>query len=82
MAFIFNTSGTFKEFCKNSEQTLKNFEKGDSIVDWYTSKFQMFKNGSYWQPPQINRFTRCGRNDSYEKAKSELVDKKGQLSDE
>ena len=28
---------------------------GDSICKWRTKPFQMFKNGSYWQPPPVNR---------------------------
>jgi len=28
---------------------------GDSVCKWKTDLFQMFKNGSYWQPPPVNR---------------------------
>jgi hypothetical protein len=84
MAFIFNITGlSLKNKNKFKSSFLNAFvKKGDSFGDWYTSKFQMFKNGSYWQPPKVNRFTKFGRNEAYERAKSELMDRKGQLSDE
>ena len=42
----------------------------------------MFKNGSYWQPPPLNRYTQGSPDESYEKAKKEFEDRKGNLSHE
>jgi U2-associated protein SR140 len=56
--------------------------KGDSICKWKTKPFQMFKNGSYWQPPPVNRFTTCSRDESYERAYREIEVKKGKLANE
>ena len=52
-------------------------KQGDSIYKWNVTPFQMFENGSYWQPPPLNRFTKgCDFDDSYEKVKKELLTKK------
>jgi hypothetical protein len=40
----------------------------------------MFKTGSFWLPPRS--FTVVGPDESYEKARQELEDKKGKLTNE
>lgn len=57
--------------------------QGDSVSDWYEDSFQMFKNGSRWIPPPINSYTKGEtENESYEKARRELENKKGRLTNE
>ena len=55
---------------------------GESVSNWSTLPFKMFKNGSYWQPPPINRYTQGSPDDSFEKAKFELEMRKENLSNE
>ena len=42
----------------------------------------MFKNGSFWKPPPMNRYTQCSTDESYERAKKELEIRKGNLTNE
>ena len=42
----------------------------------------MFKNGSYWQPPALNRYTQGLPDEAYEKAKQEVEIKKTNLTNE
>ena len=37
----------------------------------------MFKKGSLWKPPPVNRYTQGTPDESYEKAKRELEVRKG-----
>lgn len=47
---------------------------GESVSRWSTTPFRMFKGGSYWQPPPLNRYTRRQNSPdlAYARAKSEL----------
>lgn len=56
--------------------------QGESIAKWNTAPFKMFKNGSFWQPPPLNRYTKGSPDESYEKAKHELEIRKGNLSND
>jgi hypothetical protein len=42
----------------------------------------MFKDGSEWIPPALNSYTRGDSDESYEKARRELEQKKGRLTNE
>lgn len=42
----------------------------------------MFKTGSYWIPPPVNKYTRSCADESYDKAKLEFKERKGKLSNE
>ena len=42
----------------------------------------MFENGSFWKPPQLNRYTQGQTDETYEKVKHEFELKKGKLSTE
>jgi U2-associated protein SR140 len=53
---------------------------GDSFYKWNTKPFKMFKSGSWWLPPPINRYTQGSPDDSYEKANAEFEVKKGMLN--
>ncbi len=55
---------------------------GESLTKWRTAPFRMFKNGSFWQPPPLNRYTQGSPDESYENARHELEIKKGNLSNE
>lgn len=52
---------------------------GESVSRWRTAPFRMFKGGSYWQPPPLNRYTRrqASPDLAYARAKSELEERKG-----
>lgn len=56
--------------------------QGDSVSEWYDESFQMFKNGSYWLPPVLNSYTRGEDDESYKRARHELEQRKGRLSNE
>ena len=55
---------------------------GESASNWRTVPFKMFKNGSFWQPPPLNRYTEGSPDESYEKARHELEVRKGSLCNE
>lgn len=56
---------------------------GDSTSNWRTTPFRMFKNGSFWRPPPVNRYTQGTPDETYEKAKRELETKsKGNLAND
>ena len=57
-------------------------KKGESASKWSTKPFQMFKNGSYWQPPPLNRYTQGSSDDAYDRAKQEVEIKKNNLTNE
>ena len=42
----------------------------------------MYKDGSFWIPPTLNSYTKGEIDESYEKARRELEQKKGRLSNE
>jgi hypothetical protein len=42
----------------------------------------MFKKGSYWKPPPVNRYTQGSFDDAYEKAKREFEIRKNNLTNE
>ena len=69
-------------YCKIVDDILLPKKKGESIAKWNTAPFRMFKNGSFWQPPPLNRYTKGSPDESYEKAKHELEIRKGSLSNE
>lgn len=60
----------------------RSLSQGDSVSKWRTQPFKMFKTGSYWIPPPMNRYTRGCRDEAYEKARAEFKDRKGKLSNE
>ena len=55
---------------------------GESVSKWRTVPFRMFKNGSYWQPPPLNRYTQGSPDEAYEKAKTECEIRRGNLCNE
>lgn len=57
-------------------------KKGDSVSKWRTQPFKMFKTGSYWIPPPINRYTQGCPDEAFKKAQLEFQERKGKLSNE
>lgn len=57
-------------------------KKGDSVSKWRTQPFKMFKTGSYWIPPPINRYTQGCVDEAYEKARLIFEDRKEKLTNE
>lgn len=61
---------------------LYSIAHGESVSNWSTQPFKMFKKGSFWQPPPVNRYTQGMPDESYEKARHEFEIRKGSLSNE
>ncbi len=55
---------------------------GDNAFKWKTKPFKMFKNGSYWLPPPVNKYTQSVSDEAFDKAFSEFEIKKGAFSKE
>jgi U2-associated protein SR140 len=55
---------------------------GDSAFKWKTKPFKMFKHGSYWVPPPVNKYTQSVSDEAFDKAFSEFEIKKGAFSKE
>jgi U2-associated protein SR140 len=49
---------------------------GDSADRWRTAPFRMFRGGSLWQPPPLNRYTEGEADEDYAKARLELGHRK------
>ena len=61
---------------------LYSITHGKSVSNWSSQPFKMFKHGSFWQPPPLNRYTQESTDDSYEKVRQEFEIRKGNLSNE
>ena len=53
---------------------------GDSAFKWRTKPFRMFKGGSFWQPPSINKYTQGLPDESFDKVYAEFETKKDAMT--
>lgn len=55
--------------------------QGESLTEWRTTDFRMFRGGSIWRPPVLNNYSQSGEYEEEmgEDAPSEEEVKKGQL---